>query len=164
MSRRSSRRARRPLGPPDGVPWVWITRDMFVSPAWLAMPLSARRALDRLIVEQMAHGGTENGDLIVTYDDFVRGGVGSRSATARAIRILEVLGFIDITLQGHRSYGGAHLPSRYALTWLPRSDGKLATDRWKRVASLKAAKALIRQALSSNDQDEGMPSVIGVAA
>jgi hypothetical protein len=129
MNRRSSRRSRRPHGPPQDVPWAWLTQEMMSSPAWQAMPLSARRALDRLLLEHMAHAGRENGNLIVTFDDFVKDGVGSRSAAARAVRILEALGFVDITIRGHRSFGGAHLPSRYALTWLPRSDGTLATDK-----------------------------------
>lgn len=164
MSRRSSRRSRRPQGPPDDVPWAWLTREMIWAPAWRAMPLCARRALDRVMLEHMAHAGHENGNLIVTYDDFVRDGVGSRSATARAVRILEALGLLDVTLQGHRSFGGAHLPSRYALTWLPRADGTPATNRWQRIASIREARELVRRASLAVDRDAPGRSAFDAAA
>lgn len=164
MSRLTSRRSRRPHGPPDDMPWGWLTQEMITSPAWRAMPLCARRALDRLMLEHMAHAGQENGNLIVTFDDFVRDGVGSRSATARAVRILEALGFLDVTLQGHRSFGGAHLPSRYALTWLPRSDGGLATNRWRRIASQREARELVEEATSSAPAVRSRSAVDAAAA
>ena len=40
------------------------------------------------------------------------------------------LGFLDVTLKGRRSYGGARQPSQYGLTWLPRRDGSPASNRW----------------------------------
>ena len=108
----SRRRGRSQGGPPEGEPWVWLTQELVQSPAWQGMPLCARRALDRIIVEHMAHAGRENGGLIVTYDDFVSGGVGSRSGTARAIRILEALGFIEVTVTGRRIDGYRWVPAR----------------------------------------------------
>ena len=48
--------------------------------------LPARRVLERVILEHMAHGGTQNGDLTVTYDDFALNGLSSRRITGQAIR------------------------------------------------------------------------------
>ena len=46
------------------------TIAMLRSPAWRALSLSARRILDRIEIELADHGGTDNGKLPVTYDDF----------------------------------------------------------------------------------------------
>lgn len=72
------------------------TIEMIKSPAWCVLGLSARRALDRIEIELADHGGTDNGRLPVTYDDFVRYGI-HRHAIAPGIRELEALGFIEVT-------------------------------------------------------------------
>lgn len=127
---RRHRRGRRPGGPPEDMPWVWITREMLESPAWSAMSLGARRVLDRILLENMAHAGTHNGKLIVTYDDFVEYGLSSRRATAEAIRVLIALGFVEQTVAGKRCYGGARVASQYAISWLPRCDGVAISSKW----------------------------------
>jgi len=63
--------------PPQDQPWVWLSREMLESEALRSLSLAARRVVDRVILEQMAHAGKENGNLIVTYDDFVRFGIGA---------------------------------------------------------------------------------------
>lgn len=145
-------------------PWAWLSEELIASTAWRSMPLCARRALDRIILENMAHAGKANGDLIVTFDDLTTSGVGGRSGVARAIRILEALGFIDVTIQGHRSFGGAHLPSRYALTWLPRSDGRPATNRWRRIATIGEARELVQRAAQPGHREVHAQSVLDAAA
>ena len=57
------------------------------------LTLSERRALDRLELEHMDHGGAENGKLPVTYADLEKWGVRPDSI-AGAIRALEALGLI----------------------------------------------------------------------
>jgi hypothetical protein len=91
----------------------------------------------------MAHAGTQNGQLQVTYDDFARQGLRSRNAIAQGIRIAVALGFLDVTFRGRRSYGGARLASRYGLTWLPRCDGTAASNRWRRIKSVDEARTLV---------------------
>lgn len=121
-------------GPPKGQSWTWLTQQMLESPAWRAMPLASRRVVDRIIIEQIAHAGRKNGELTVTYNDFAAYGI-RRSTIIEAIAIAEALGFIDVTLRGRRSYGIAHLPSQYAVTWLPRCDGTPPMNSWQRVTS-----------------------------
>ncbi len=110
------------------------------------MPLSTRRVLDRVVLENMAHGGAQNGDLIVTYDDFVRFGLSSRRATAVAIRTAVDLGFLDVVERGHRSYGGVRRPSRYRLTWLDACDGGTRSNRWRAVTTRAQAEQIVRRA------------------
>jgi hypothetical protein len=49
--------------------------EMLESPAYRALSLSAHRVLDRIQIEFAHHGGTENGRLPVTYDQFCEYGL-----------------------------------------------------------------------------------------
>lgn len=120
------------LAPPQDEPWIWFSRSMLESVAWSAMPLSSRRLVDRLILEHMAHAGTMNGELVVTYDDLVSFGI-RRASIRKAIDVAEALGFVDVTLRGRRSTGGYRFPSQYALTWLGQSDRTPPSNGWKHV-------------------------------
>jgi hypothetical protein len=153
-SRHSAHSLRQANRPPPDEPFVWFTREMLESASWRAMPLAARRVLDRVVLEHMAHGGTRNGELQVTYDDFKRYGLSSRRATAQAIRVAVALGFLDVTTQGRRSYGGSTLPSRYGLTWLLRCDLTSASNRWRIVRSLEAAKQIVRSVARTDRNPE----------
>jgi hypothetical protein len=142
----SRRRHRRAPGPPPDEPWVWLTEELLRSPAWRALPLCGRVVVETILLEHRAHAGAENGGLKVTYDDFARQGLGSRNTIATGIRIAVALGFVDVTFQGRRSYGGARQASMYGLTWMARSDGTPATNRWRRVKSREEAESLIDMA------------------
>lgn len=87
--------------------------------------------LFRIILEHMAHGGTENGNLQVTYNQFEEYSI-SRKSVHAALLALDAVGLIDLVVKGQRSHGIARRPSRYGLTWLPRNDGTPASNRWRR--------------------------------
>jgi hypothetical protein len=147
-------------GPPKGKPWTWLTSEMLVSEAWKALSANGLRALNRIMVEHMAHAGTENGQLIVTYDDFAGYGI-RRPSIGSAIKELECLGWI--TVKRGRSYDGTKEPNLFYLTWLPNSvDRSLPTNRWKAIDSehveayrerLKANKARRRVRKSERETD-----------
>jgi hypothetical protein len=120
--------------PPSGEPWVWITREMLESDAWCSLSLAARKVLERVMLEHMAHGGTENGSLVVTYADFEKFGI-RRKSIKSAITEAAALGFILITEKGRRSVGPSRWPARYALDWLPLKDGTPPRNRWKTIKS-----------------------------
>ena len=61
---------------------------MLESEAWRALSLNAHKVIDRVKIEHMHHGGTENGNLIVTHADFQAYGV-RRQSIAAAIREAE---------------------------------------------------------------------------
>jgi len=130
-------RDRRVNGPPEGEPWAWMTRAMLESPAWAALSIHARRIIDRVLVEHMAHGGTQNGALPVSYADIEALGI-RRNRIASAIAEAVALGFLDHR-RGRAAGGSAkgHVQV-FRLTWLRTGDGEPATNRWK---ALDAAEA-----------------------
>ncbi len=116
--------------PPKGMPWVWFSRELVESEAWRAAPINTRRVVDRIALEHMAHAGTMNGNLVVTFNDFEKWGVW-RQKISEAIKDAAARGLIVVTQKGKASAGTNRWPSRYALGWLPMHDGAAATNRWK---------------------------------
>lgn len=121
-------------------------REMRESPAWAALPWNARRVLDQLELEHMAHGGAENGHLICTYAQLQARGLRGPSI-AEAINACEALGFIEVTKRGAPSRGGYNNPSTYRLTYLgTRGDNAYSrpTEDWQRIKTAEqAAQALV---------------------
>lgn len=130
-------RDRRVNGPPEGEPWAWMTRAMLESPAWAALSIHARRIIDRVLIEHMAHAGTQNGALPVSYADIEALGI-RRNRISSAIAEAVSLGFLDH--QRGRAAGGAaqgHV-QLFRLTWLRTGDGEPATNRWKSIDAEEA--------------------------
>jgi hypothetical protein len=73
--------------------------EMQESPAYRALSLSGHRALSRIEIELRHHGGEDNGQLPVTFDDFAEYGM-NRHSISPALAELEALGFIKITERG----------------------------------------------------------------
>ena len=99
-------------GPPKGIPWVWITRDMLRSPQWRGLGINARRLLDFLLVEHMNHAGKRNGFLMAPRHQLKAFGIGHRHITA-AIDELRAAQLVTV------KPGTGRRPSTYALAWLP---------------------------------------------
>jgi hypothetical protein len=115
--------------------------EMLESPAYRILSLSARRVLDRIEIEFAHHGGTNNGRLKITYDDFEDYGI-HRHAIAPAIRELEALGFIRITQIGRAGNGEFRIPNKFALTHLPTDDNPSSTNDWRRIKTIEEATAI----------------------
>jgi hypothetical protein len=132
---------------PRGQQWAWHTVEALGSPAWRVLSLSGRRVLDRIEIEHASHGGKDNGNLPVTYDDFVKYGI-DRHAVAPAIREVEALGFIEITEHGRGGNAEYRMPNKFRLTHLPTGKDRdtPATDEWKRVKTTEEAEAIARAA------------------
>ncbi len=90
--------------------------EMLESPAYRALSLSARRILDRIEIELAHHGGTDNGRLPVTFDNFQQYGI-DRQAIAPAIREVVALGFIEITARGRAGNAEWRKPNLFRLTY-----------------------------------------------
>lgn len=118
-------------------------REMRESHAWLALPWNARRVLDRLELEHMAHGGQENGNLVCTYEQLKAAGLRGPSI-ALAINECEALGFIEVTQRGAPSLSKYRKPSTYRITYLHgREKSAAATDDWQKIKTAEqAAQAL----------------------
>ena len=145
MKPRRNRTGPRSGGPPEDMPWTWITRDMAVSPTLAALGISARRILDALMIEHMSHAGRENGNLAVTYLQLEAFGV-TKSDIHKGLAELVTCGFIRVTHQGLRVAGGGE-PSRFALTWLPTYAGgpraELATNDWQEILIRLTRKGIV---------------------
>ena len=126
----NKRNAKRPNRPPEGQPWVWFTAELMASAAWRSMSINARRALDRIIIEHMAHGGTENGELPVTHKQFVEAGV----TKCKIGDALDELGYLRL-IRMERGRGGAQsgISNKFTLTWLPLKGSRHCDDVWKSV-------------------------------
>ena len=109
---------------PPAEAWVWQTRALRASDAWRSQSINARRFVDFLLLEHMAHGGKHNGNLKAPRRQLEAFGVGARHLTD-TIRETEELGLVDC----HR--GGMRVATAYALTWLPLHDGTPASNRWQ---------------------------------
>jgi hypothetical protein len=114
-------------------PFVMLPRDLIKSDAWRKQNLMCRRLIDFLMLEQMAHGGTKNGDLLATYEQLEEFGLRDNSI-AGAIREAEQRGLVSCR------HGTRNIPSRFTLTWLPHRDGTPASNRWREYRAPPPAK------------------------
>jgi len=111
------------------------TIAMLRSPAWRALSLSARRILDRIEIELADHGGTDNGKLPVTYEDFVRYGI-HRHAIRPAIREVIALGLVEITEAGRAGNADWRKPNLFRLTF--RNTKYAPTNEWQKISEEEA--------------------------
>ncbi len=92
--------------------------EMIESPAFRVLSLSARRVLDRVEIELAHHGGNDNGQLPVTYDNFEAYGI-HRHAVGPAIRETVALGFLEVTESGRAGNAEFRRPNLFRLTYRP---------------------------------------------
>src|SRR5580704_11160140 len=59
-------------GPPAGEAFCWYTREMLLHPAFRECSVNCRRLIAALEVENLAHAGAENGNLLMPYTQLVR--------------------------------------------------------------------------------------------
>jgi hypothetical protein len=118
--------------------------EMLESPAYRVLSLSAHRVLDRIQIEFAHHGGTENGRLPVTYDQFCEYGL-HRHAIAPALRELGALGFVEMTERGRHGNGEFRTPNKFRLTFRPTSKAA-ETNEWRKFETIEAAEFMAQAA------------------
>jgi hypothetical protein len=122
--------------------FVYYTRDMIGSPAYMALSLQARKVLRRLELEHMAHGGQDNGKLPCRYQDFIAYGCRKDGLSAALLEV-EVLGFAITVKLGTRAYGNVPgKASTFRITYLHTAEGP-PTNEWKRFKSVEEARAAV---------------------
>lgn len=121
---------------------------MLRSPAYCALSLSGRRILDRLEIELADHGGTDNGKLPVTYDDFQRYGL-HRQAIHPGIKETVALGFVEITEMGVAGSAEYRKPNLFRLTYR-HSEGRAGdgSHEWMKIATDHEAAEIAKTARS----------------
>jgi hypothetical protein len=116
--------------------------EMMESPAFRALSLAGRRVIDRIEIELGHHGGTDNGKLPVTFDQFCEYGL-HRHSIAPGMREAIALGFLDVTQKGRAGNAEHRAPNLFRLTYRPsngvRGDG---SHEWRRIASTEEAEAV----------------------
>ncbi|MER9761591.1 hypothetical protein [Mesorhizobium sp. M0138] len=116
--------------------WVGHRLEMYLSPAWSDARVGPLRAmLERLEIEHLRHGGYSNGELLVSYTQFVEFGI-SRKSIKRTQQLAVDLGFIEVTYA--EGDGVIRPPNAYRLTYLPAKGKTNPTDEWKTVTKEKA--------------------------
>ena len=124
---------------------AWLTcfvghrLEMLISAAWQEMPRPLARMIERLEIEHLRHGGFNNGQLYVSYGQFVQYGV-SRRMIARTAALGEALGLIEVIRDPDRISGDLRAPNAYRLTFLPAAGKKAPTDEWRSVPPLSRSK------------------------
>ena len=123
-----------------GEQFGWHTIRMLLSPAYRELSLSGRRVLDRVDIELAQHGGSDNGALPVTYDDFERYGI-HRHSIGAAIREVVALGFLEITVKGRAGNADWRQPNKFRLS-SRNTDYAKPTNDWEKIETKEQAKAI----------------------
>ncbi len=124
------------LPPADQGGWIAETREFLESAAYRTLSINARRILDRLKIEHIGHDRTQNGNLIVTHEQFIEYGV-TCDYVADGLDECAFKGLVKIR-RGRAGDGTAH-PNVYTLTFDGTHDGLAATNEWRRF-SMEGAK------------------------
>ena len=129
--------------------------EMLESPAYRVLSLAAHRVLSRIEIENVRHAGQENGNLVVTYEQFIAYGVG-RNEIGPAIRELGALGFIEVTARGVAGNADQKAPNKFRLTYRGSAgthavmgDG---SHEWRRITTIEEAKAIATAARNAKPQ------------
>jgi hypothetical protein len=132
-----------------GAQFSWRTLPMMESPAFRVLNLWEHRFLDRLEIELGHHGGTKNGSLTVTFQDFVDYGI-NRKAVSPSRRALEALGFIKVPKRGRGGNREYREASSYLITY-KHTDNADPTDDWSRIKTTSEAEAVAATARAAKD-------------
>jgi hypothetical protein len=132
---------------PDHEPHIRLRFCMMESPAWKALSLSARRVLDRIEIEFGRRKGNPeaNGDLIVTYDDFVAYGI-TRRLVRPALNEVIALGFVRVTRMGAAGNADDRMATMYLITYQHAGSAQYVEDNWKRIKTDEEAEAIAKAA------------------
>jgi hypothetical protein len=116
--------------------------EMMESAAWRALSLAGRRVIDRVEIEHGHHGGTDNGKLPVTFDQFCEYGL-HRHSIAPGVRETVALGFLEVTQRGRAGNAEHRAPNLFRLTYRlsegVQGDG---SHEWRRIKSTEEAEEI----------------------
>lgn len=103
--------------------------------------------MSRIELELCYHGGNDNGQLPVTFEDFVEYGI-ERASIAPALREGEALGFFRITDRGRGGNREYRAPNKFYLTFaVGRGSRKnQPTDEWRKIKTIEEAREIARNA------------------
>ena len=117
MSKRTSTLLAQVSALDKGTPFVQLSYELINSPSWRAMSQPCRKLIEFLMLEHMAHGGTENSNLLATYNQLEAFGI-ARTHINKTLEEAEQLGLV-ISERGMRSSRKHNYLNRFRLTFLP---------------------------------------------
>lgn len=118
--------------PPEGSPWVWLTKDLLESPAWRGMSVNTRKLIDFLLIEHASHAGWNNGRLRATYDQLEGHGL-TRRNIRYAIAEAEALGLARQVGSSARRVPNVYRLTFYSTIFEDRMSGDWATNDWRSI-------------------------------
>ena len=132
--------------------FIMLFREVNKSYAMRAASGGCRKAIDRIVEEHFAHGGVENGNLEVQFEDFVRHGITSHDSVMPALREGCALGLIILTQPGRAGNAEHRASHKWAVAFIKDwVTGQYYGTKWKRFRSLAEAKAAARKARAQKD-------------
>ena len=145
MSAKAAFSPKKVHGIPIGMPFVQLTLELLNSPAWRARSINCIRLIDFLLIRHMQHGGSENGQLVATYDELVEHGI-ARRLVHKTIQEAESLNLIRVERGGRKGYAQNYC-SKFRLTFLVERliDAKkivyfgTPTNEWRKITPGQAA-------------------------
>jgi hypothetical protein len=108
---------------------------MLISPSWQLAPRPLKRMLERLEIEHLRHGGFNNGELFVSYGQFVEAGMSRRSIKPTQ-QLGADLGLMEVIQ--NEGAGDIRAPNAYRLTYVPAKGKKNPSDDWKSITEERA--------------------------
>lgn len=115
--------------------------ELLISPAWRSAPRPLRNILERIEIEHLRHGGFNNGELYVSYLQFVEFGISKRSIKA-ALELGQKLGLLEVIQEAENHLSDIRAANAYRLTYVPAKGKAAPTDEWKLITEDRA-KALL---------------------
>jgi hypothetical protein len=118
---------------------AWLTAfiphrlELLLSPSWQLSPRSLKRVLERLEIEHLRHGGYKNGELYVSFNQFVECGI-SRRSISPVLKLGEELGLLETVRNSEMVQSDIRAPNAYRLTYVPAVDKKTPSDEWRRLS------------------------------
>ncbi|WP_074061081.1 hypothetical protein [Rhizobium etli] len=111
--------------------------EMLISPAWQRAPRPLLRLIERLEIEHLRHGGQNNGELYVSYPQFVAYGMSKKSIRS-TLKLGEELGLLQVIREERIIQGDIRPANCYRLTYVPAKGKQNPTDEWKCVTEERA--------------------------
>lgn len=115
--------------------------ELLISPAWRAAPRPLRNILERIEIEHLRHGGSNNGELYVSYLQFVEFGLSKRSIKP-ALELGQRLGLLEVIQEADNHLSDIRAANAYRLTYVPAKGKAAPSDEWKKTTE-ERAKALL---------------------
>lgn len=111
--------------------------ELLISPAWRAAPRPLRNILERIEIEHLRHGTMNNGELYVSYLQFVEFGISKRSIKP-ALELGQKLGLLEVIQEAENHLSDIRAANAYRLTYVPAKGKAAPTDEWKLITESRA--------------------------